>query len=63
MRGAKAAEAGDAHVSRGQSGLRFEGESDVETIGGQITGRAIRPFQKRHRALRGVVETKLGQLG
>jgi hypothetical protein len=55
--------AGHLHVAESLAALRRHGESDVETVGRQETGGAVRPFQQHQRFLRQVVEAKLRQLG
>jgi hypothetical protein len=54
--------AGDARVAKGRTVLRCQCQRDVEPIGGQKSGGAVRPFQQRHRVLRDVVEAEFGKL-
>ena len=62
-RGAKRAIAGDASVAEFELELGRERERDVEPVGRQEAGRAVRPFEQHHRAFRQVVEAELGELG
>ncbi len=54
--------AGDAGMAEFELELGRERERDVEPVGRQEAGRAVRPFQQHDRALRQVVEAELGEL-
>ncbi len=55
--------AGDPRMAELKLHLGRQGQRHVEPIGGQETRRPVGPFEQHDRALRQVVEAKLGQLG
>ena len=61
-RGAERAIAGDAGMAELELELGCERERDVEAVGRQKAGRAVRPFDQHHGAFRQVVEAELGKL-
>src|SRR5438045_3450740 len=54
--GREGAIAGDARLAVLGAGLGVQRERDVEAVGRQETGGAIRPFQQHHRLLGQIVE-------
>ena len=55
--------ADDARIADLGAELRRQREGDVEAIGRQQTGGAVRPFHQHHGAFGQVVEAEFGELG
>ena len=55
--------ADDARIADLGAELRRQRERDVEAVGRQEAGGAIRPFHQHHRALGQVVEAEFGEFG